>query len=526
MQRIESDVVIVGSGLAGSLAACRLAAHGLSVTILEAGPRIERDAVARGFRNASAVDLTSGFPNTTHAPRRGPGAEGDHIRFTGPARTRPEYLRVVGGTTWSWAGVTPRLIPADLRMKTRYGVGVDWPVDYDQLESYYAEAEVELGVSGPSTATSTPPMPELPRTWSDRVMGERLAKLGIPLEAAPVARNSEPYRGRPRCEGYGTCSPLCPSGAQYSAIVHVTAAERLGVRILENARVDRIGTNAAGQVNEAIARRPDGTGISARGRAIVLAANGYESPRILLMSASERFPAGLANGSGQVGRNFFDHIEIEARAVMPIPLFPGRGPYNLVASYRDRDGAFRRERPGHVLSVHSHSFLNDIAEGTLAQGNEPPGIDAAIRDEFLRTTELIAAIEQLPAADNALTLDWNDRDSAGQPRMRLHYALGAYAEAGVAHVTTRFEEIGQALGARLRGISKPRTRFHPMGMTRMGADPESSVVDHKCRTHDHPNLFVLGSSTFPTGGCVEPGLTIAALALRSADAIVTQLESP
>ena len=190
---LDADVVIVGSGVAGAMTAWKLAAQGVrNILVLEAGPRIDRAAIVRGFQQSAFLDSSAGYPNPDWAPRpdwarvNDPVAHASpYIENIGPLTLQPEFLRVVGGTTWHWGGVTPRFLPVDFRLRSTYGVGVDWPVTYDLLEPYYTEAEYEIGVAGGEESSdgaprSKPfPMPPMPLTYCDNVISGALQKEGF-----------------------------------------------------------------------------------------------------------------------------------------------------------------------------------------------------------------------------------------------------------------------------------------------------------------------------------------------------------
>ncbi|TAL39350.1 MAG: GMC family oxidoreductase [Alphaproteobacteria bacterium] len=528
---LYADVVIIGSGVAGAMTAYKLAQKGVRVLVLEAGPRIDRADMVRAFTQTYKRDYSGGYPNVPWAPRPDwtePGKS--NIEFNGPDTTRVEYLRCVGGTTWQWNANCVRFYPVDFRMKSAYGVGADWPISYETIEPFYTEAEYEMGVSGDSTLRDTAarsreyPMPPMPLTYSDKIVSAALKDSGIRFIARPVARTTRAYRGRSACDGFGTCAPICPSGAQYSAIVHVDLAEKAGVKILENARVDRLEADNSGAIKAVHGQRPDGTKFTAKGRIFVVAANGIESPRLLMMSVSERYPLGLANRSELLGRNFMDHPGIIGRILMPSPIYRGRGPQSTIVSYAFRDGKFRKRRPGWLLSVNNMVRIPEIANEFLAKGLEPPELDAAIRRHAIFQLELETEIELLPDPGNGLTLDWDSRDSAGQPKMRLYYRYSDYERAGFKHVKESFARIAKSLKAQILDIADPVGHYHLLGMTKMGDDPKHAVVDAHCRAHDHKNLFVISSSVFPTGGIANPTLTIAALSLRAADEIARQLK--
>jgi choline dehydrogenase-like flavoprotein len=530
-ETLNADVVIVGSGVAGALCAYRLARQGVKVLVLEAGPRIQRDEVIRGFQTSPYLDLSAGYPNPDWAPRPDWGNVSDpYIEQTGGAVNRMEYLRVVGGTTWCWSGSALRLRPEDLRLASLYQVGVDWPISYDTLESDYAEAEQELGVAGdaaadPGLPRSTPfPMPPMPPSFAEKWVAARLRAIGLSFITRPTARNTVPYDGRGQCAGFGTCSPICPTGAQYSAMVHLHKAEQLGARVLENCRVDRLFTAAAGLIQSVAFSRPDGSTGTANGTLFVIAANGIETPRLLLMSASERHPQGLANSSGQVGRNYMDHPGLSIRMNLPDAVYSGRGPVTTQQCLEYCAGDFRRSHAGWLMDTNNTLDLHQLVLKEIDRGLKPPALDDAIQERAQRQFQIDAHMEQLPQANNRITLDWAQRDRAGQPKIRLNFAYGDYEEAGFARIRDIFRLIGLTLGARDMLISEPFAHHHLMGATRMGSDPRQSVADSHGRSHDHPNLYLAGSSLFPTGGTANPTLTIAALALRTARAMHKQLK--
>jgi glucose dehydrogenase len=336
-----------------------------------------------------------------------------------------------------------------------------------------------------------------------------------------VARASKPYGGRSQCAGFGTCSPICPSGAQYGAIYTVEKAEKRGVRVLENTRVDRLV--AEGDIKYIEARRSDGTPVRVRGKIYVLAANGMETPRLLMMSVSESFPAGLSNSSRMVGRNYLDHPTLVCRMLMPKPTWPGRGPETIALSHTFRDGKFRAERAGWTLSIGNRVQFHAIANDLLNKGVQPPALGAALKDRLTREVGFDANLEQLPSLKNGITLNWDRRDKAGQPLMQHYYSFSDYEEAGFTHVRETLGKMAKALGAEIVSTFGPVSAHHPMGMTRMGSDPKQSVTDKWGRSHDHRNLFLLSGSLFPSCGTVNPTLTIAALSLRAADEITRQL---
>jgi choline dehydrogenase-like flavoprotein len=363
----------------------------------------------------------------------------------------------------------------------------------------------------------------MPPSYLDRVITRRLRAHGFTFLARPTARNSVAYDGRPACQGYSTCSPICPTGAQYAAIDHVRKAEALGVRVVEDALVTRLEVGESRTIRALVYRRPDGVERTLTARAYVVAANGIETPRLMLASRGERTPNGVANSSDQVGRHLMDHPGVSFRMLVPDPVYPGRGPDTTVNCYAFRDGPFRRSRAGWTLSLYNGAHLHDITAELLREGVVPPELDRQIRYRATREIEFDTHLELLPSPDNRVRLDDGRRDTAGLPLVRVHYRIDEYTRRGVDDARQVLRRIARILGAervRDRGLF---SHHHLIGTTRMGDDPRGSVVDREGRTHDHPNLFIAGSSVFPTGGTANPTLTIAALALRLGETLRQRL---
>jgi glucose dehydrogenase len=346
----DTDVLVIGAGLGGNIVANRLARAGRRVTILEAGPRIARHEIVEAFRNTTDKgNFIAPYVSTSHAPQ---GIEdGDYILQDGEHPYQVQYIRAVGGSTWHWAAATWRFLPNDFRLRSLYGVGRDWPISYDDLEPYYLQAEREMGICGPdptdedlgSPRSAPYPMPPLPLSYMDQEFKRRLNETGeFLVTTEPVARNSFVYDGRPQCCGNNNCMPICPIAAQYSGNMHAVKAEAAGAELIPDAVVHAIEMDAEGRMAVAVRyRRPDGSDHRISARRIVLAANGIEIPKLMLMSATERLPDGVGNSSDQVGRNLMDHPGVGVSFLWDRPVFPGRGPVEMTSVVSLRDGAFR-----------------------------------------------------------------------------------------------------------------------------------------------------------------------------------------
>ena len=534
---IQADVIIVGSGVAGALVAERLAGQGVSVAILEAGGAVDRSEAVRRYLKTPIKTLES--PYGMGADAEHPlSHDGDHwYRQAGPDKFKSTYLKLVGGTTWHWLGTCLRFLPNDFRLQTRYGRGVDWPVDYATLEPFYLEAERELGVAGDSEEDlGSPrsggfPMPQVPTTYQDQVFAKALAGSPYQVAATPQARNSIAHAGRPPCCGSASCIPICPVGAKYDAAEHVARAQRHGATLHEWTTATFVEVDAANRISGIAWHRPDGSAGRATGRAYVIAAHAIETPRLLLHSRSQQNPAGLANRSGQVGRNLMDHPIQLSWALAAEPVWPYRGPISTSGIENLRDGTQRRERASLRIQISNDGWnwptggAETLARHLAEEGLRGPALRAAVADNASRQVQLAALTEQLPSADNRVVLDAADRDRHGVPLPRIHYDIGDYSRGGLAAaraahnaVFARLNAAAVQHGADFDGAG------HIIGTCRMGADGGASVVDADLRCHDHANLYLAGSAVFPTSGTANPTLTIAALSLRLAEQVRADLQ--
>ena len=270
---------------------------------------------------------------------------------------------------------------------------------------------------------------------------------------------------------------------------------------------------------------PEGGVHEVTGKVFIVAANGIETPRLLLMSKDENVPNGVANRSDQVGRNLADHPEARVSAVVPRPYAGRRGPLQLSGIDQVREGDFRNERAALRLQVsHSAGDPLSVANNLIEDGQVGVSLFTSISKIAPYQVSLASMLEQLPDPENRVTLAEDQLDPLGLPRPKLTYSHDDYIQGGWEAATELHTQLLEAVGAtdvvhfdELGGVG------HLLGTTRMGNDPETSVADGYGRTHDHQNLFIAGSSLFPTSGTANPTLTIAALALRTADHLATEL---
>ncbi|ESP89804.1 GMC family oxidoreductase [Candidatus Halobonum tyrrellensis] len=519
------DACVVGAGPAGALVAAELASAGYDVVVLDAGPRFDpADREARMERHLRPGD---------REPVWDMGGERDAYSATGAREYPLNAARVkgVGGSTLHWQGMVMRLHEQDFRLDSELGVATDWPLSYDDLRPYYAAAEEELSVAGASDNPFAPPretphpLPAFPPSYSDSLFAEACEELGIATHSVPNARNSEPTDEGGACVGYGTCKPVCPSGAKYDATRHVARAEADGARVVDRAPVQRLVHDDAGdRVTAAVYATPDGTEHRQEAREFVVAAGGVETPRLLLLSKSERYPDGLANSSGLVGRYFTDHLFAGVGGTLDEPTRQKHVGFNTTESHQFYD------RSDGARGAIKLEFLNYAgpAPADVATGAETFGDDllAEIRGAYGNRIAVGGLVEQYPRAENRVRLDPSRTDAHGNPVPDVVWSLDRRTRATIERANEIQRSILEEMGTDVDWTVGPENTgpaFHHMGTTRMGTDPDESVVAPTLRTHDLANLSVVGSSAFVTGGAMNPTLTIAALALKASDHVAERL---
>jgi quinoprotein glucose dehydrogenase len=523
MPTFECDVCIVGGGISAALLAQKLAElrPGTSTIVVEAGDRLFDLDKRRQDRSRSLAYGENPWP-------------GDYIEDQAASGVISRTM-AVGGSALHWGGVTNRFSEEDLRLRSMYGLAVDWPIEWAELERFYCEAERRIGVAGepgplPEDARSEPyPMPAMPLSWNLRQLKAWADKSGIPFWATPQAKNTVPYDGRSECRRCNTCE-ICPTGARYSpdeTFRRLLAANAVALhdRTLVRRLIPADGGGRTPRIVAAQARhrdRPDDP-VEYRARLFVLAAGYCWSPHLLLLSASSRFPNGLANSSGHVGRYMNGHAFVGAQIELDAEIYPGMNDQHSLISrqffrcakdqpYVRHDFRIWESRVGREPRLRSD-------DGRLLMG------DALLADWRARarrgTARVRAYYDVHPSADSTLTLDPASQNRFGDAMPRIVHTLDAATEARLPatkrHIFDRFNRLARENNAKVLSTSESSYLDHPAGGCRMGADPASSVCDSFGRTHDHDNLFVVGAPTLPTGGCTNGTLTFAALTLRSAN---------
>ncbi len=505
----EVDAVVIGTGAGGAPVLARLARAGLRVVALEAGSFLDSrayasDEVAQSYLYWLDERISAGGT---------PIAFGKNNSGIG-----------VGGSTLHWGAYVPRPAPASFRLHSEWGVGVDWPLRYEDLVPYYEEVERFLGVSGPADYPWEPgrryPLGSLPLNAPAELMARGCAAVGVQTSPAPLAAVSRAYAGpgykgnqdypeRAACINRGYCHQGCTNGAKASMdVTYLPAAVRAGAEIRAEAFVTDLERDGAGRIT-AVVYEQDGETRRQRCRAVFLCAGTVESPRLLLR-------LGLANSSDQVGRNFMAHPSAQIWGTFAEDTRPYKGfPASLITEDPMRT---RHEDFASGYLVQSYGIMPVTWAESVSRGRGLWGADLL---RYLRCYPNIAGMgmhgDCLPNPDNRVELS-DELDGRGLPKPKITFSAGENEAHMMEHAVKLMTEVWEAAGA--TDLWTMNRFAHQIGTCRMGADPETSVVNPHGQSHDIPNLWISDNSTFPTAMPSNPALTIMALALRTADAFL------
>ena len=554
------DAVVVGSGAGGAMAAWVLASRGLRVLMLEAGRHydpyretpmfaLSRDAPLRGD---STPDKPFGYYDAT--VDGGWEVPGEPYRSAPGSEFTWWRSRMLGGRTNHWARNSFRMGPYDFKPKSRDGLGVDWPIGYDDVAPYYDRTESVVGVYGSNDGLENHPdsgpgvlhEPPAPRV-GELLIQAACRDLGMPCVAARRAVLTRPVGNRSACFYATSCGRGCSIGAAFqtttSLIPMALATGNLTVRT--DAMVYEVTLDDRGKARGvAFVDRQTGTEETATGRTVVLAASACETARILLNSKSSRFPDGLANSSGQVGQNLMDTVGAAMGA--QFPMLENRPSYN-------EDGA---------MGMHLYIpfwLYEEQARGELgfprgyhyelgADGRRQPGMDMGniagfsggygrkLKEDMRRYygsfMHFVCRGEMIPNERSYCEIDPDGEDRWGIPTLRFHFKWSEHELGMVRHFQQQTRALIDRLGGRIdwggdltpeQAISKGGEIIHEVGTTRMGDDPETSVTNGYGQTWDVGNLFIADGGVFASKAHKNPTLTIMALAWRSSDWLADEL---
>jgi choline dehydrogenase-like flavoprotein len=499
----EVDLAVVGCGAGGSVLLQRLARAGWRVVALEAGPFWDPD---RDFVSDEAGS--------------------HHLYWTEPrviAGTDPVPLgsnnsgRGVGGSMVHYAGYTPRFHPSDFEMRSRDGVGANWPIDYDDLQPYYAMLEQELPVAGQAWPWGDPhryPHSPHPVAGNGEVFLRGMTKLGIDVRVGPVAVTNGRFGNRPHCIYRGFCLQGCKVNAKASPLVtHVPDALSNGAEIRADSMVTRLAFDERTGLVTGVYYMSEGVERLQRARAVALAGYSIETPRLLLNSANARFPDGMCNDHDLVGRYLMVQgaPQVSGRFDQEIRTYKAPPPEVSSEVYYETDPSRPYLRGFSLQSVSPLPI--GYSEHVAAEGHWGPALREYMRD-YVHWAVLGALCEFLPLPDNRVTLA-NEKDRHGLPVARLSYSQCDNDRKLVAAAKEVLVRVIVAAGAT---DTMTIDRYaHLVGGARMAASAAEGVVDEIGRTFAVPNLWIGGGSALPTQGSANPALTIMSMAARMAD---------
>jgi len=509
----DSLVVIVGSGAGGGTLGNQLAQKGINTVILEAGKRHEPedhiDDEWPSFNQLAWLDMrtTSGnwrvakdFPNlpTWHS-------------------------KCVGGSPVHWAGCCPRFQEHEFKIKTTYGEIpganlLDWPLTLQELEPYYDRAEDNMGVTG----TGGRPMNKPDNNY--KVLAEGAKRMGYQkVSTAHYGQNAEPYDGRPGSIQDGFCFQGNKSRAKWSPLVSdLPKGEKTGhLEVRPESMALKIEHDESGKATGVLYADANGDEHFQKARVVCVAGNSIESPRLLLNSASYLHPDGLANSSGEVGKNYMRHVSDTCWGVFEKPVHFYRG--NTMAGIVE-DEAYNDPDRGFVGGFYMETI--HLGPSFMAAFMNPQewGRDfTALMDDYENFAGMWLVGEDIPSATNRVTLNDDIKDQYGLPAPNVHYDDHENDVNMRDYAADKARTLYQAVGAVKTVRTPPFPASHNMGTCRMSENPEDGVVDKNGRSHDVPNLYVSDGSQFTTGAAANPTLTIVALAIRQGDHIAEQI---
>jgi len=526
------DFAIVGSGAAGGIIAKELSTAGFTVVVLEQGPRLTETAFDH--------DEFGTFMRNKHA--NDPATQPQTFRASPAEKAVPQlaliYGRLVGGSNAHFTANVWRLRPLDFNEASVHGpiegTGfTDWPITYDDLEPYYTKVDWEIGVSGvpgPFDARRSKPypMPPLPVKSSGVLMDRAAQKLGLHSQPAPMAINSQYYNGRPACQHCGFCLFfMCEFRSKSTAMATMLpVAEATGrCEIRPDSYVARVEVGRDGRA----------TGVSyfdaqkrmqmQRAKAVVVCANGGETPRLLLNSATPRFPNGLANSSGVVGKHLMFNTYFGANAQFEHPLNEHKSVQNtrIILDFYETDPK-RGCYGGGGIDARFGKYPIVFALGGLPPGSPTwgEGYARALAEQYSRSMFFGAHGTSLPVPTNSVSIDPTLKDAWGLPAALVTYKDHPDDLKNAGFLTSKAMEIAEAAGA-LKAWPEPivpqTNSVHLLGTCRMGNDPKTSVVDRFNRSHDVRNLFICDGSSLVSSTRGQPTMTIMALAFRAGENI-------
>jgi choline dehydrogenase-like flavoprotein len=532
------DFVIVGSGSAGGILAKELSTAGFDVVVFEQGPY--RRATDFTHDEISVIYETELMGGDNKAHQQTFRADESRVAVAHKSIVPAGYAQTVGGGSTHYSANFWRFREVDFKERSLLGPisgtnFADWPISYDELEPYYSKVDWEIGVSGAPGPFDSPrsrpfPVPPVPIKSAGVLLDRGAEKIGLHTQAAPLAILSKPHNGRQACINCGYCMGFgCEVGAKSSTLVTmIPLAEASGhCELRTECAVFRLETGTNGRVNEVLYSDAHGREQSQKAKAVIICANGAETPRLLLNSASDRHPDGLANSSGFVGRNLMYNAHALAHALFEHPLneYKGVQVTRIIHDFYESDPS-RGFYGGGGFSARPLYSATPISFALLGLPPDAPRWGAKYKDvlaaNFNHQMSMACSTTSLPLDSNNITIDPTHRDRWGRPSVRVTYRDHDDDLAMAQFLQDRAMELVDAAGATKAWrvpVTATRNGVHLLGTCRMGDDPQTSVVDRYHRSHDIPNLFMCDGSSLVSSGRGQPTMTIMALAFRAAEHI-------
>ncbi len=509
----DGVVVVIGSGAGGGTLSNELAQKGVKVVLLEAGGRHEIE----DFVN----DEWASFSQISWLDKR---TTSGTWRVAKDFSGLPAWIvKAVGGSTVHWAGASLRFQEHEFKVKSTYGdiPGanlLDWPISLAEMAPYYDRAEDKMGVTG------THGIPRLPGNNNFRVLAAGAKKLGYKeFHTGNMAINSQPRDGRGGCQQIGFCFQGCKSGAKWSTLyTEIPKGEATGnLEVRPNSQALQIQHDDAGKVTGVLYADKDGKQQVQKARVVAVAGNSIESPRLLLNSASSKYPDGLANSSGQVGKNYMRHMTGSVYAIFdkPVHMYRGTTMAGII-----RDESVNQPDRGFVGGYEMETL--SLGVPFMAAFLEPGawGRDfTSAMEGYANMAGMWLVGEDMPQEKNGVTLHATEKDPYGLPVPNVHFDDHANDVAMREHAYKQGSAVYDAIGATRTFKTPPYPSTHNLGTNRMSEKASDGVVNKHGQTHDIANLFISDGSQFTTGAAENPTLTIVALAIRQAEYIADQM---
>lgn len=541
------DVCVVGSGAAGGIAAYVLTQKGLRVALLEAGRPV--DPSRDYLEHVWPYELRNrGFGKGAHLKSQWRGSEfwshlasvnlpGEPYTVAGGRKFHWYRTRLVGGRTNVWGRKSLRFSKHDFKARSLDGAGEDWPIDYADVAPYYDRVERLIGVTG--TRENLPILPDgifqpaPPFRCYENLIKKGAAKLGIPVIAQRFAVITQPHDGRAPCHYCGACQRGCVSASRFSSnqVLIPKALSTGRLALLSHSMAVEVTVDAEMRASGVLyVDKQTGQTREIRSRTVIVAGGTLESTRLLLYSTSSRFPNGIANSSGLLGKNFVEHIGASVSGYFPqlerarptnedgilsghafIPWWGYRRKNPHLRGYHVEMGGGAQMFPGHAYNTEGFGS----------------GFKAKVRALHPAVFSLGTHGEMLPNPGSFVELDPSAKDALGIPVLKIHFEYGENERLMFKAIIENLQQIIEASGGKVRSVSRdlrpPGQSIHELGTARMGDNPKTSVVNRYCQAHDIPNLFVNDGACFTSGSDKNPTLTIMALSWRASDYLAEEM---